>query len=229
MEASVAAGTGGEGTTEAAEGAAPAVDLSPVLEQVGAIGQRLDTFETTLQGLRGEPEGDGGEGEGVDDDTLAALAELFGPQAGGQELDGETASRLVDGLVESKLNTQLQQALGPVVEQIERMQSANDAQSLLQAFPEMADPKVAEAVVTEAQRAAQSMGADPRFATRPGFIELVYKAQKFDQTAAGEVPVGDLAHRALETGSGASPRGGEAPNLAKEIVAARGGNAFWGT
>jgi hypothetical protein len=131
---------------------------------------------------------------------------------------------------EQRMSSAMEQQLSPLIQQIEQLRSQSDAQTLLKAFPEMADPKVAEAVVGGAQQAAVQMGVDPSLARRPGFIELVYKAQKFDQRAAGEVPVGDLNNPALEPGGGASPRGGlqDSANLAQEIVAARGGNSFWG-
>jgi hypothetical protein len=111
------------------------------------------------------------------DAALAALADLYGglQQEQGAGIDAETASRLVDGLVEQRLSGALSQVLNPVIQQVEALRSNADAQTLLTAFPEMADPKVAKAVIDQAAQAAQQMGVDPSLARRPGFIELVYK------------------------------------------------------
>jgi hypothetical protein len=227
MEASMAAGAMGAEGGEAAEAqGAPGVDLSPVLERIDQVGGRLEQFETML-GQMQPPADEGDEGA---DDALAALADLYGGlQEQGAGIDAETASRLVDGLVEQRLGAQLNEVLGPVIQQVESLRANSDAQSLLTAFPEMSDMKVAEAVVQQATAAAQALGVPPELARRPGFIELVYKSQKFDQRAAGEVPVGDLQHQVLEAGGGASPRGGQQTNTAQEILAARSGNSFWGT
>jgi hypothetical protein len=223
MEASMAGDAGADGG-EAQEAQAPGVDLSPVLQQIEQVGGRMGQMETMLQQLAQGPEP---EGEGEDDEALAALADLFGQQE--QGVDADTASRLVDSLVEQRLGSHLNQAIAPLIEQVETLRSSADAQTLLQAFPEMANPEVAQAVVQQAAQAAQQMGVPPEMARRPGFIELVYKSQKFDQRAAGEVPVGDLEHQGLEPGGGASPRGGAQPNTAQDILAARSGNSFWGT
>jgi hypothetical protein len=225
MEASMAAEAGGgEGQAESAEVQAPQVDLSPVLQQIEQVGGRLGQVEALMNQFAPQEEAE------EPDAALEALQEFYGNQMPGGELDAETASRLVDGLVEQRMSSAMEQQLSPLIQQIEQLRSQSDAQTLLKAFPEMADPKVAEAVVGGAQQAAVQMGVDPSLARRPGFIELVYKAQKFDQRAAGEVPVGDLNNPALEPGGGASPRGGlqDSANLAQEIVAARGGNSFWG-
>lgn len=230
MEASVAAGgaPGAEGGEGMAEAQSPAVDLSPVLQQIEQVGGRLGQMEQLIQQFAPAEE-EGGE----DDAALQALAEFYGSQVPGQggELDPETASKLIDGLVEQKLGPQLNAAISPLIQQVEALRSQSDAQTLLKAFPEMADPKVAEAVVRGAEQHAVQMGVDPSLARRPGFIELVYKSQKFDQRAAGEVPVGDLNNPTLEPGGGASPRGGVGAQggTAQDILAARGGNSFWGT
>ena len=58
----------------------------------------------------------------------------------------------------------------------------------------------------------------------------MFKANQADQTAAGEVPVGDLQQHALEGAAGATPGGQQGPSLAEQIVSSRGvKSAFWGT
>src|SRR4051812_29482517 len=106
MEASVAAGAagaGGEGAAEAAEAqVAPGVDLSPVLERIEQVGGRVGELATQFQQFQQGP--DDGLEEGADD-ALAALADLYGglQQEQGAGIDAETASKLVDGLVEQRL------------------------------------------------------------------------------------------------------------------------------
>src|SRR3954470_10023051 len=185
---------GAEGAAENAgsEAAEPAtaVDLSPVLEQLGQIGGRLESLETGFQQFGGqeqqqEGEADAGfEEQGYDD--------LFGPDG---SLDGATVSALMQQMQESgQESTQkaIQEALAPIVQRVEDMQIDNDAASLIEEFPEFSDPQVAETVVNNAFSFAKENGIDMAMARRPGFIAMVHKAQKYDQHAAGETPVGQV-------------------------------------
>ncbi|WCB94496.1 hypothetical protein DSM104299_03233 [Baekduia alba] len=230
MEASVAA-PAGDGAAEAAEGQAPAVDFSPVLQQIEAVGGRLGQMEQLIQQFAA-PDGEGEE----DDATLAALAEFYG--AGGQEqqqaqapqFDADAAAKLVEAM-QGNVSTQVQQALDPVMQQLGALTAKTNADMLQAELPELKKPEVAKAVIDGAVGLAQAAGLDPSVGRHPDVVRAVYKAMRYDQIAAGEVPVDELQHPSLEPGGGASPRGGVGATggTAQDILAARGGNSFWGT
>lgn len=232
MEASVAApAAAGEGAAETAGAQAPAVDFSPVLQQIEAVGGRLGQMEQMIQQFAA-PEGEGGE----DDATLAALAEFYGAGAQEQEqlqapqFDADAAGKLVESL-QGNVSTQVQQALAPVMQQLGALTASRHADMLQAELPELKKPEVAKAVIDGSVALAQAAGLDPSVGRNPDMVRAVYKAMRYDQIAAGEVPVDELQHPSLEPGGGASPRGGlgATGGTAQDILAARGGNSFWGT
>lgn len=231
MEASVAAAGAGEGAAEAAEAQAPGVDLSPVLQQIEAIGGRLGSMEQFIQDFAAP-----GDGEGEEDPTLQALAEFYGgqepqvetPQA--PEFNPEAATKLLEAM-NGNVSTQIQQALAPVLQQLGGLTAKTNADMLKAEFPELGKPEIAKAVVDGAVALAEAAGLDPAVGRSPELVRAVYKGMRYDQIAAGEVPVDSITNPLLEPGGGASPRGGVGASggTAQDILAARGGNSFWGT
>jgi hypothetical protein len=232
MEASVAANAGGEGAAETAEAQAPAVDFSPVLQQIEQVGGRLGQVEQLIQQFAA-PEGEGEE----DDATLQALAEFYGaagqeelaqPQA--PEFNPEAASKFLSTL-QGTFDSKVQEAIQPLMQEVTALRAGRDAEQLYTKYPEMKNPEVAKAAVDGAMQLAQAMGYPAESGRNAAAVEAFYKAMRYDQIAAGEVPVDELQHPTLEPGGGASPRGGlgATGGTARDIVAARGGNSFWGT
>jgi hypothetical protein len=209
----------GQGS-EAPEAASPAIDLSPITarldEVAGSLTQRMDAFEARLA-----PEAGEGQGDELDAD------DLFFPEG---EMEPEQAQRYLQQAIDQRTQRAVQAAIDPLIERIEGMQIDSDARTLVESYPELADPKVAQDVVDAARQKATAMGLDAKTAMRPGFIELVFQAQRAEQQAAGEVPVGDIQHRNLESAAGASPSAPEEPSIADRIRSAgrRPQNAFWG-
>lgn len=232
MEASVAA-PAADGTAEAADAQAPAVDLSPVLQQIEALGGRLGGMEQMVQQFVG-PEAEGG---GDEDATLAALAEFYGGQIPAEQqqvqqpqFNPEAASQLVEAL-EAKFGTQVQSAVEPLLQQVSALTAQAHADQLQTKYPELKDPEVAKAVVTGSMQMAQEMGFPPEAGKHPAAVSRFYESMRYQQIANGEVPVDSITNPTLEPGGGASPRGGigSQGGTAADIVAARGGNSFWGT
>lgn len=231
MEASVAVtGGGGEGTAETAEQASPAVDFGPVLQHLDSlgsqIGERVGALEQQFQQFTGD-------GEDEIDPTVAALAQMFGQDPEIEEQQVQTPpqidpAKLVEAL-QGTMDSRLQEALQPLTQQLGALTARTNADMLQAELPELKNPEVAKAVVEGAMALAQAAGLDPNAGRSPDVVRAVYKAMRYDQIAAGEVPVSELQHQGLEAGGGASPRGGNEPDIVAQIKAARGGNAFWGT
>lgn len=231
MEASVAAAGGAEGAAEAAEAQAPAIDFSPVMQQIEGIGGRLGQVEQLIQQFAA-PEGEGEE----DDATLAALAEFYGSGAQEQQqaplapqFDADAAGKLVEAM-QGNVSTQVQQALAPVMQQLGALTAKTNADMLEAELPELKKPEVAKAVIDGSVGLATAAGLDPSVGRHPDVVRAVYKAMQYDRIAAGEVPVDSLNNPTLEPGGGASPHGGLGAmgGTAADIVAAGRGNSFWG-
>lgn len=223
MEGSVAGGgdagggdAGGEGVAaEAAQG----LDLGPVMSHLEQITGRLDGFDGRLTALAPEPE---------EPPDPFDMSDLYADDPD----QGFDMQQVVQRLQEaSQTHTQqaIEQALAPVLDSVRMMRADGDAQSLIAAYPELAEPQVAEAVVNNARSQAARMGLPAEYANSADFIDMTLKAQKFDQHVSGQVPVAGLDNPELEAGAGANPGGrGDGPSTAEQIKAARGGNAFWG-
>jgi len=209
--------------TEGAEQAPPGIDLSPITERLdevaSSLGQRMDAFESRLAPAESEDAEEDALGDFANEDFL------------GDGLDPEQAQRYLQQAIDQRVARGVQAALDPVLERIEGMQIDSDAKTLVEAYPELGDPKVAQDVVSAARQKAAQMGLDAKTANRPGFIELVFQAQRGEQYAAGEVPAAGLQHRNLESAAGAAPGAAEEPSIADRIRSAgrRPQNAFWGT
>lgn len=211
----------GEGGGEAAEAVVGGPDLSPVLERLDEVVSRQETFGSELAALRAQPEAEAEPDDGLADFDFSGLYDTPG------EMDEAQAARVLQGLVQQQMTPALEQAVGPLAEQLQQMRVESDARALIEQYPELGDPSVAEAVTKRADEMAKEIG-NPDLAQSRQFIELVFKAQKADQRAAGEVPVGDLQSQSLEGGAGAVPGGADGQSIAQQIVGSRSRSSFWG-
>lgn len=229
MEASVAAG-GEAAQVEggAGEAQAPAVDLSPLMEQMGSISSRLDAYEPLLQQLAPQEEQET-EGEEFD------LSALYGGEEQEQGVDAQAIAQLFQQMQQSaqQQGQATQQEMSQLRAMVSDMMVDRTAETLTQQFPKLADPQVAEATVTHARQVAQSIGLDPAVLQSPqgqAFLTLVIRAQEAEQYAAGELPVDGIRQHSLEAGAGAAPGAqGGGPTIAEQILSAgKAKNSFWG-
>ena len=197
-------------------------DLGPVIDRVDQIGERLGSFEERFASRFEEPEAE-------QQDTGFEEFDADGLLDDGGDMDPQAAQQLLGKIVDQRTGKAVQEAVGPLMQQIQDMQIGLDADALAQRYPELSKQEVAEPVVQAARQLAEQMG-QPELARSPQFIEVIYKAQMADKYAAGEVPVGDEQEFDLESAAGSGPQGVEA-NIAERIVKARGrssGSYDWG-
>lgn len=200
------------------------IDFSPVMGQLEQLGSRLDGFQAQLEQF-GQPEDE------VEQDAPGEFDLPDFDFAPDQGLDPQQAQQylnsLIDQRVSSGVDPRLEEALGPIAAQVEQMRVERDAESLIEEFPQLADPQVAETTVQRAHELVAELGLDPSLANNRNVVALVFKANLADQYAAGEVPVGELQQPGLEAGAGAAPGGDSGPSLQEQIVAARSGGLPW--
>lgn len=228
MEGSVATGAaeGAAGAAEGGQGAAEqqasGFDLSPVLERLDGLVPRMESIEqhfSQQQGAGQQVQQE--EPAGVGD---ADLSGLFDIDSG---LDPAAAQQLLQQVVDSRTQTQLDAALAPIMEQVRGIQTGLDAEQLAARYPALATEEGAKPVVDAARALAGQLG-QPELVNNMRFIETIYKAQMADKYAAGEVPVGGEKSFELERAGGAGPQaGGDGKNIAERIVADRQKTEFW--
>lgn len=218
------ADAGGNGEATAAEPAGPAVDLSPITQHLEQLGGKLDSFSALL------PQPPAPEGAPDPWDFGDLFGEETPPETPAEpQVDLQQLTQRMQGATQQQIQDAIAQALAPVNENLSNIQADQDAAYLTEAYPEFADPAFAESMIQTVDQVGARLGLDPVYVRSAEFIEHVYKAQKYDQMARGEVPVGDLTHNDLEGGAGAVPGGRGEVDLAAQIKAAGSSNSFWGT
>jgi hypothetical protein len=217
------AGLAGGGDAGQAQGQEAAQQQGP---DIGQLAQNLETLQSGQEELRqflmsapwqqqvqevqeAEPELD--------------LSYLM-PQ---QEMDGsELAQRLGQTITEAtdqRLQSQFDQRVNPMMQAVDDIRMRLDVQDLVQEFPEMAEPEVAQRVAGQgglAEQLASQLG-QPELASKPQFWRLAYMAARAAEIAneeGAETP--RAAH--LEGGGGAMP-GSSQVDLGEQIVKADAG------
>lgn len=213
-----AAEAGSDGAAEAVEsgteGAGGGLDLSPVMDRIGALENgtqgRMERIESLLTQQFGQQEGE----EAADEFDASGLFDVD------DGVDPQQAQQLLAQLVDQRTQAALDKALGPMSEQLKEIQVGLDTEVLVARYPALGKPEVAQPVVEQARQVAEALG-QPELATNTQVLELIYKAQMADKYAAGEKPAGEEQGFELERAGGASPAAADAPNIAQRIVAER--------
>jgi hypothetical protein len=104
----------------------------------------------------------------------------YDPQQGAVE---DPALQQVEQYVESLAEAKAREAVAPVLQSIQQERRQQDAQALLDDFPELRDPQQAGEAVRQAEQYARSMGV-PQLGREPAFIELALLASR--QLASGQ-------------------------------------------
>jgi hypothetical protein len=210
MEASVAADGAAEGTQGTQETSSGGLDLTPIMGRFDELAPRLEQLETNVSQLLGTGEDtDDDPDAGFDFESLYGEPEVEPEPAAARELNPQALQALVQQSIEAQL--------GPVAQQVRELQVGLDAEALVARYPELGQENVAKPVVEAARALATQLG-NPALADNTQFIEAIYKSQKADKYAAGEIPVGAEKGFELERASGAGPsQSGEQPNYVERL------------
>lgn len=130
----------------------------------------------------------------------------------------DLADRLTEAF-DQRSQTQLQQALAPLQEQLSEQQRSREAEALVSEFPDLNDAEIAETVVHASRQWAEMVG-QPELAHSPTLWRLMYMAGRAAEIANSESSEGSAAH--LEGSGGAGPAGGQQVDMADRIINAGG-------
>lgn len=144
------------------------------------------------------------------------------------------AQQYMQQLQQAAVEPAIQQAVAPIMQQLDQMRFDQGSARLEQQYPELAEKEKADALVARAVQMAPTMGLDPRQAVRnDGFLELVHQSMRAEGIAAGETPARGQEVHELESGGGAGPAGSP-PSFTDQVNALQAGGAdqaaagFWG-
>lgn len=200
-------GDGGEAQAQ------PGQDFSAIAQTLEAQGQSLEEVRSILQ-----QQAQGQESTPAEPET-DYLSQLF------QNLDDQPEpdpQQLNPDALQQFVQSEIQKAVAPVQQEHQEYVTRQEAQELVNEFPELNDPARAQQVVKAASELANQMGA-PELANKPAFWRLAhtsllqYEAAAEEKAAASEPPA---AH--LEGASGAGPAGQAQVDLVK-LIAEDGG------
>lgn len=216
MEASAAglAPAGLQGDGEGAGGDAAAPDFGALVTQMQTIGQSQEQLRSELQNLvQAEPWKPTAEAATpaepeidlsfLDDERVASDP---------AELARRLQSTIADA-VKSQAETLVEQRMAPLSEQMKAQQFDRDAQALIQEFPEMEDPQIAEHVVGTTARYVDThfghLPPDAQAALKgsPHLYKVMFMAGRAAEAAQNEG--GDSPSLHMEGGGGAAPITGQ--------------------
>lgn len=232
---------GQEGQGEGAE-AQQGPDFGPVIDRIGQLG---DSLYETLDDRFADFESRFGQQGGEQQPQVDAYGNPVGQPAmspqqptvpdglynADGEMDPAAAQQLLANMVQQQAGPLVQQhidqAVGPLREQLTDMRIERDATDLEGKYEELRDPDTAQQLFDAATEYAERIGADPRIAMSGAFLELVHNARRAQDTAAGREPAGEGREPELEAG-GAASLAGSGEDTAKAIVGARKRSSFFG-
>lgn len=156
----------------------------------------------------------------------------------GQQPPAEDDAALIERYIDERAQQAAQARIEPLLQQMHADRRRENAQALLEDYPELNEPATAQAVMTEARRWAEEIG-DPRKAADPAFVELTLLASRTlasatPQNAGGPgAPQGQVQlERGGANGAATPGQQGAQPSLARQIVEADGPQSparkFWG-
>lgn len=223
MEASQAglAGAGDAGQGGAAEAqTADQSQLSDVLEALKGVPGEVAGIKDFLSSQPWQP-------QQAAEEPQDPFAGLFGPEEPADPEQPEYDPRQFAEALKGALDQQVQQAVGPLQQQLEQHQLQRELDTLAYEVPELQDPEVVKQLEGHINQVATMYPQVEPIRNQPWFLRQQYYAMKgiaaHNAERAGAESQG-AAH--LEGGSGATPGGSSSMDRAAQITeAARGGTS----
>lgn len=196
-----AIGQGGEGQAQsegqASEAQGP--DLNGMVEQLSGVASGMEEMRQFIASQpwqqaqqEGEAEQDGGELD---------LSWLDQPQF---EADPAALQQRLSDQINQAIERGVEARVAPLQNDLKELRYEQRADYLTRDFPELADQKAAEAVVSKAHQLAQHLG-QPELGNNPDFWHIVHMAERAAELANAENGSGDPEAARLESGSGPGP------------------------
>jgi hypothetical protein len=213
----------GEGQGQAQEAPQTQPDFGAINERLDGLSQTLERFGAQLPQPQQETQPDPwdlGDILGNGQQQQGQQEQYFEPEPQQPQFDPQAFAQAIRTASQTEVQQHIEQALGPIQETMGSLQADLDANYLIEAYPEFAIEEVAERVVQRADELGARFGLTPAQTRSSGFIEQVYLAEKYQQQARGEVPVGDLTNQGLEGPGGVQPSAQQQADIAQQILAA---------
>ncbi len=224
--AAPAQGDGAQQGAADGQAQAPAAVIPPeVQQQLETFGQGQAELRQLIQGL-GEriPEpAPVAEAEPEPIDLSRFMDPLVDPEA--QQLQAQQLQQVIDQRIADGVRRGVEQAVGPLQQQVAAMRETMDTRELVEEFPFLgSDPQSAEQVFETAGMIAQAEGWPAELAQSKQFIRMVTLAGIGTRALEAESQEGDAGAdpgAQLEGAGGAGPLG-FGPDAARGIVEAGG-------
>ena len=131
--------------------------------------------------------------------------------------------QLTPEALQNAFSQALQQANGPLAQQIQQMQQQMAVNQLLTDIPQLQDPEVARSTEDYMARHLQGVPQNvaQAIANNPALVGIFFKAAEAEKLAGAQEPAGEATPQ-LETAGGAHPGGsGEEQNIVHRVYANR--------
>lgn len=182
---------------------------------IGALSQQMEQYGSTLEDMRNflqtQPWTQQAEGTGEPEPAQENLDLSFLDEAGYDQQAANQLAQIFENQMqqrESVLRQEFQKELSGVKETLTERQQMEHMRDLVDEFPDMAQPDVAQQIVQQAHQLAEANGWPQEMAADPRFWRVTYMAQQAAK-AAQEEGRGDPGAAHLEGGAGAASAGGQ--------------------
>jgi len=204
-------------TAPASEPWAPVVDR--VNELAGTLDSRLGALEQRIPQPQPEPEPDPWQNLYGQPEPEEQYFDQYGNPV---EFQQQAQPSLDVNALQQAVQQQVQQATGPLLQQLQDLQMERGREQLLQKIPELQDPEFANKAIQNITQGLAAAQAPPEIAgwisNNPWMIEQLVKAAEAEKLAQAQTPASN-AVPALEAAGGAAPSGtNDQPNYVQAAM-----------
>jgi hypothetical protein len=214
----------GEGQEQQQGGAQPGAEQQP---DVGALLGQLEGIPAQLEQMR----------EFMEQQQLSQLQTGAEPAAGAEEqqvdlsfvdpespqYDPQRAAQELLSVLQQQQATAVQEAVAPLNEQLQTMQTQREADALASEFPELENEETANAVLKATGEWVRAAGLPPEAAGNMQVVRAVFMMGRAAQLHNEESGSGQQPAAHLEGAGGASPGGGASGGITAESILNGGG------
>lgn len=200
------------GGDPAAAGADPAAqapagpDYEAMQAQLSELGPSLDEIRSSLAALQPTPAA-GADGQQTAEQQQAQQPDLSYLDPSSADYDPRQAGEKMLAIIAQQNKTAIQEAVAPLQSELSQTRQQLAAQELVAEFPDLADEKVAQQVLTASRQWVAAAGLPESAAQNPQVWRSVYLMSVAAELQAKEKDNPAAAAATLEGAGGASPAG----------------------
>lgn len=188
---------------------AQAPDYAAMQAQLSELGPSLDEIRSSLAALQPTPAA-GADGQQTAEQQQAQQPDLSYLDPSSADYDPRQAGEKMLAIIAEQNKTAIQEAVAPLQSELSQTRQQLAAQDLVQEFPDLADEKVAQQVLTASRQWVAAAGLPESAAQNPQVWRSVYLMSVAAELQAKERDNPAAAAATLEGAGGASPAGASA-------------------